>query len=117
MDLTHGSISKHLKNWLDGCTQRVVVSSLVMSGGHQRLVLGLVMFNILVSNMESGIECTLSEFSKTTKLCGMISTLQRRGATQRDLGIQCDCGKPMKFNKDKFKTLQDKEEWLQTENW
>ncbi|PKU36866.1 hypothetical protein llap_12830 [Limosa lapponica baueri] len=29
-----------------------------------------VLFNILVGNMDSGIECTLSKFSDVTKLCG-----------------------------------------------
>lgn len=27
MDLTDGSISKWVQNWLDGCTQRVLVNS------------------------------------------------------------------------------------------
>lgn len=52
-----------------------------MSGVCQRLVLGLVMFNIYVSSMENGIECTLSEFPNSIELCGKISALEKRDAT------------------------------------
>jgi len=70
----------------------------------QGSVLGLALFNIFVSNMDSGTEHTLSKFANDTKLCGAVDTLEGRDAIQRDLDRQA-CVNLLKFNKAKCKVL------------
>ncbi|XP_054370369.1 triadin isoform X2 [Molothrus ater] len=83
-----------IKNWLDDHAQNVEVSGAmskwkaVPSSVPQGSVFGLVLFNIFISDMESGFQCTLSEFpddTDDTEVCDAVNTLEGRNNTQRDL--------------------------------
>ena len=47
--------------------------------------MGLVLFNVFISDTDNGIECTLSKFADDTKLSSAVDTLEEREAIRRHL--------------------------------
>ena len=61
-----------MENSLGLWAQRVMIMH-VPAGAPQGLVLGSILFNVLINNMDDGIECAFSKFADSTKSEWLIS--------------------------------------------
>ena len=108
-----GSVLLWIRNWLKDRKQRVGLNGQfsqwrkVNSGVPQGSVLGPLLFDIFINDLESGITSEVIKFADDTKLFKVVKTQEDCGKLQEDLDKLEDWASKwqMKFNVDKCKVM------------
>ena len=104
---------KWICNWLTSRAQRVLINGLssswkeVTSGVLQGSVLGPVLFNIFINDLDEVIEGIFIKFADDTKLGGVANTPEERSTIQSDLDRleEWAINNKMNFNPEKCTVL------------
>uniref|UniRef100_A0A8C3FHN3 Reverse transcriptase domain-containing protein n=1 Tax=Chrysemys picta bellii TaxID=8478 RepID=A0A8C3FHN3_CHRPI len=113
---SHGRRGKTLswiENWLKDREQRVGINGKfsewrgVTSGVPRGSVLGPILFNLFINDLEKGVNSEVANFADDTKLLKIVKTKADCEELQKDLTKLSDWATkwPMKFNVDKCKVM------------
>ena len=99
-------------NWVDGhsqsCGQQLsgCVDTMVFFRGFQVV---LVLFNLVVTDLDSAVECTFSKFVGVINFCDVVNTVKIRYAIQRDRDKlqRWVCANLIKINKAMCKDIHE----------
>jgi len=99
-------------NWLTGRVQRAMIRSAEsvwrpITSVHQGLVLDLIMFSILINDLDEGIESTVGKFVDDTKLRQVVDTPEGCAAIKLELDKMKSLAERnlVRFNKGRCRVL------------